>query len=133
MFRTTMIQEAEVLCGLGFTEENLATYWLIRPQTLNRWKRKNPHLSSAIEKGRVNANVSVTKKLFNRASEGNLGAIVFWLTNRCPDLWKDQRFNVHNTNINSVRVDANTPIEHEREPEVAEQMRAAFERFVSPQ
>lgn len=94
-----------MLLGLGFTEEDLAKYWKVSHDTMLRWKKRMPQFCVAIEKGRTDATVSVTKSLYNKAQEGNLTAIIFWLTNRRPDLWSDRRAVVNNTIVNKVGVD----------------------------
>lgn len=112
-FKADMLKEAENLCGLGFTEECLATYWDVSSETVRRWKRRNPDLCVAIEKGKLGANITVTQKLFNKCKDGNLTAIIFWLTNRAPDVWADRRALVNNTNIINNKVGANGNLEGE--------------------
>ena len=90
-FKDTMLEEAQQLAGLGFTEEELAVYWSISPRTLIRWKKRNPELCHAIEKGSQNATISVTRAMYGQATRGNMTAIIFWLTNRKPELWRDRR------------------------------------------
>ena len=90
-YKVDLMSDAKLLAGLGFTEENLCTYWEISPRTLARWKKKNKELSQAIKKGRMNANISVTKSMYNQALRGNMTAVIFWLTNQAPELWADRR------------------------------------------
>jgi len=91
-FKEDLLKDAEVLAGLGFTEKDFCTYWGICPRTLYRWKNKNGgELRQAIEKGKLNANITATKALLNKVKSGNLTAIIFWLTNRCPESWQDRR------------------------------------------
>lgn len=125
-FKKELIKDAEQLAGLGFTEENFATYWEISPETLRRWKRKNPDLSGAIEKGKLRANISVTKSLFNNAKEGNLSAQIFWLTNR-TDTWKDRRALVNNKIVNSnTNNNYDTSSFEKREQEAREKLHRYF-------
>jgi hypothetical protein len=96
-----MLEEARILCSLGLTEENLATYWGVSTRSVTRWKAKTPELCLAIERGRLNANISVMKALFENAKKtNNLSAQIFWLTNRCPDIWADKRAVINNNNNN---------------------------------
>ena len=90
-FKDNLLADAQTLGGLGFTEEELATYWSISSRTLNRWKHRNPELCQAIKKGQMNANISVTRSMYGQANRGNMTAVIFWLTNRCPELWRDRR------------------------------------------
>lgn len=103
-FRIEMLDEARKLAGLGLTEEDIATYWGIAPQTLCRWKRKNPELCSVIEKGKLEANMSVTKSLYENCKKGNVSAQLAWLYSRWPEKWQDKRGVINNTNINKVTV-----------------------------
>lgn len=108
-FREEMIRDAELLAGLGFTKESLCVYWGVSMDSVKRWERKCPALCGAIERGRQNANISATQKLYQLVQNGNLSAIIFWLTNRCPELWSDRRAVVNNTitNINQNKVGSN--------------------------
>jgi len=90
-FREDLMGDAKLLAGLGFTEENLCTYWDISPRTLARWKKRNSELCQAIKKGKMNATISVTKSVYNQALRGNMTASIFWLTNQAPELWQDRR------------------------------------------
>ena len=90
-FKDTLLEDAKSLSGLGFTEEELAIYWGVSTRTLTRWKQKNDELCLAIKKGQLTANISVTRSLYNSANRGNMTAVIFYLTNRCPELWRDRR------------------------------------------
>lgn len=100
-----MIQDATLLASLGFTEQDFCSFWQISERTLSRWKKKRTDdLCQAIEKGRLEANISATKALFNKVQEGNMTAIIFWLTNRCPEIWADRRAVVNNINAISNKI-----------------------------
>ena len=91
-FRKDLIKDAEVHAALGFTEKDLAAYWGVSKRTFEYWKkRNNGELLHALLKGKLSANISITKQLFNQAITGNIKAIIFWLTNRCPEYWKHSR------------------------------------------
>ena len=91
-FKKDIMKEAELLSGFGFTEKDFCGYWEVSERTFYYWKKKNEgELLQAIEKGKTNANITATKALFNKVQEGNMTAVIFWLTNRCPELWRDRR------------------------------------------
>ena len=126
-FKPEMIDDAEKLATLGFTEENIATYWGVSFETLRRWKRKDEDLTMAINKGRLNANLSVTKKLFEKCQGGNMTAMIFWLTNRCPEHWADRRAMINNINVNRVHSgDSDKEVKRHQE-DIREQLRTLFE------
>jgi DNA-binding XRE family transcriptional regulator len=100
-FKEEMIKDAELLAGLGLTQEMMAVFWGIDEDTLTRYKQINPEFLGALEKGKQNANIKVSQKLFQLAQNGNLSACIFWLTNRCPELWSDRRAVVNNTIVNN--------------------------------
>jgi hypothetical protein len=108
-FREDMLKDAELLAGMGFTQEMLCSFWGISEDSLTRWKQKNPALSGALIKGKQKATLTITQKLFQLAQNGNLSAMIFWLTNRCPELWADRRAVINNsvTNFNSQKAGAN--------------------------
>lgn len=91
-FKKDMIKDAELLAGIGLTEKDLATYWGVSKRTFEYWKRRNEgELLHALLKGRLSANITVTKQLYNQATQGNVTAIIFWLVNRCSEYWKDRK------------------------------------------
>jgi len=91
VFKNKMLKDAEILGSLGLTEEDLSTYWGVSPRSVTRWKQKNDRFCQAIKRGKLEANISVSRKLYELALGGNLGAAVFWLSNRAPESWKNGR------------------------------------------
>jgi transposase-like protein len=104
------------LCLLGATDEQMADALEIEPSTFYVWKSKHPEFAEAIKKGKAYADANVGERLYNRAlgyeqpiekvfcSEGMIvthqthqhipadtTAMIFWLKNRRPDLWRDKR------------------------------------------
>lgn len=64
------------LSGLGVTEEQIAKYIGIGRKTLDKY------YSDDLELGRLEANVTISKSLFQSAREGNTTAQIFWLKTR---------------------------------------------------
>lgn len=106
LFREEILQQAERLGGFGLTEEKMAEIWGVIPDTLRKWKKKNPELKGAIEKGKQKANLTASQKLFSKVKEGNMVALIFWLTNRMPDIWRDRRAIVNNQIVTRYGTDA---------------------------
>lgn len=106
-FKSDIIKDvmalSQVFCA---TDEDLAKYWGISTRTLARWKAAHPEFVQAREKGLLNSKISLQTKLYKMAVEtGNMTAMIFLLTNKFPDEWKDRRAIVNNTLVNSVSVE----------------------------
>ena len=62
----------------------------IAPRTLRRWIAKYPAtIGVAFNNGREASIAIVENALFQKASKGDLGAICFYLKNKCPDRWSE--------------------------------------------
>jgi len=90
MYKTEMIKDAGELSKLGFTNAELADYWGVNRTTVLRWSKRNPELGIAINKGRAEAEVSVTRSLFKSAIGGNVLAMIYFLKNRASERWSDR-------------------------------------------
>ena len=108
-------EQAEKLCRLGATNEELAQFFNIGTTTLKRWISLHPEFRTAIKSGKEMADAEVADKLFKRATGYSHPAVkifndggqplevsytehyppdttaaIFWLKNRRPDLWRDK-------------------------------------------
>ena len=103
-------------CLLGATNQDLARSLEVSDFTIEEWIRVHPNFSSAIKKGREEADAKVASRLFARATgyeqksvkiastpDGaehiteyterfppETAACIFWLKNRRPDKWRDK-------------------------------------------
>lgn len=85
----------------GLTDEQLAKKMEISPSTLYEWKKRFPEISEALKVSKEPADYKVESSLFQLAigyvdPEGkwhppNITAIIFWLKNRQPQKWREQR------------------------------------------
>ena len=75
----------------GLTDEQIAHNMGISRSTLNEWKKKYPDISDNIKKGKEVIDYEVENAVVSMALNGNITAAMFYLQNRCPDKWKDQR------------------------------------------
>lgn len=66
---------------------NPATYW--------RWRQKHSILNQATYSAIESRTGIVEDALYKTATEGNVTAQIFFLTNRNPDVWKDRRNFMH--------------------------------------
>jgi hypothetical protein len=81
--------KVEEYAMFGLNDKDIATLLDICPQTLSRLKSQDTELANAIKRGRLRAQVSVTKALYDAALKGNTIACIFWLCNRAPEEWRN--------------------------------------------
>jgi len=101
---------------LGATDVEMAGFFGVNQQTLNRWKKAHPEFCQSLKEGKEVADAKVVKSLFHRATgyahedtkfatfEGKITdretyekhyppdttAAIFWLKNRQRDKWSDK-------------------------------------------
>lgn len=97
----------------GLTNEQIANNCGVRPQTLYEWFKRNPKIKEAIAKGKEVVDYEVenalyksalgyevveqvldsngNKKLVKKYIPPNITAQIFWLKNRMPQMWRDQK------------------------------------------
>ena len=95
---TISLKEVERLAGFGFIDKEIAYILDVGVTTLNKYKHE-PEFKSALERGKLVADKKVVKSLYNKAVgfkhdkryyPPDTTAIIFWLKNRRPDLWRDK-------------------------------------------
>ena len=91
LFRDAFPEQARNLCLLGAIDRDLAEAFEVSERTINRWKRQYPDFAAALKSGKAAADGDVAKALYEKAVEGNMTAISFWLRNRWPELWRERR------------------------------------------
>lgn len=109
--------QALKLCRLGATDKELADFFEVNQDTINKWKKVHTAFSESLKAGKGLADAEVADRLFKRATgyehdavkivaNANSGqehivhyteryppdttAAIFWLKNRRPDLWRDK-------------------------------------------
>lgn len=70
--------EIERMAGYGLSEAQIAHCLGMAPNTFARNKRMHERVLEAIQKGKANAEKAVGGRLFDKALQGDLGAIVWW-------------------------------------------------------
>lgn len=89
-YKARHIEQAEALARTGATDRDLATAFGVSERTINSWKQAHPRFGRALAVGKLHADMMVAERLFQKALEGNTTAMIFWLKNRRPDLWRDR-------------------------------------------
>ena len=117
LFREEYIQLAENYALLGATDDELADFFGVSKQTLNKWKKDYPEFLDSLKRGKDIADSNVASKLYNRAigydfeethtvcknglvvgekhikkhQPADTTAAIFWLKNRQPEKWRDRK------------------------------------------
>lgn len=114
-FNADYVRQAEMLAKKGCTDPEVAAFFQVATSTVSLWKLKHPEFSEALKLGKAEADARVERALFERATgyqhpdvhisnyQGEVTvtplvkhyppdatAMIFWLKNRRPDLWRDK-------------------------------------------
>lgn len=119
-FREEFIGQAEKLCQLGATDDEMADFFGIHRSTLYRWKLDRPEFCDAIKSAKEVADERVERSLYQKATGYNVTeeqavkikveqykekvevvevdrhipadttAAIFWLKNRRSGNWRDK-------------------------------------------
>ena len=128
-YKVEFNRQAEKLCLLGSTDKDMADFFEVSESTINLWKNKHPEFSESIKRGKVSADATVASRLYKRAigyehdedkifnNQGeplvvptkkhvqpDTTAIIFWLKNRRPDLWRDKPEPIDDNEVAPVKV-----------------------------
>lgn len=66
----------------GATLDEIAAYFDVAPRTIDNWI-KHPKVVALYKKAKVKAKLKVGQTLFQKASNGDLGAIIWYEKTRC--------------------------------------------------
>lgn len=119
-FKPEYIGQAEKLCKLGATDEDLADFFGVSIRTIANWKSEHPEFLQALKAGKDEADDRVERSLYQRAvgyshdaakifQNGgepvivpyrehfapDTTAAIFWLKNRRPTEWRDRHVQEH--------------------------------------
>lgn len=67
----------------------------ITVSTFYEWKKKYSEISESLKRGKEFVDIEVENALYKLAIQGNITAIIFWLKNRKPDVWRDKPAEPH--------------------------------------
>jgi hypothetical protein len=118
VYKPEFVEQAAKLCRLGAIDKDLADFFEVNVLTILRWQEKYPDFCNAIKISKKQANENVTRSLYRKATGYSYEAVkifmpagaeepvyapytehvppsdtaaIFWLKNRQPDKWRDQR------------------------------------------
>ena len=114
-YRQEYARQAQELCFIGYTDEQLAKFFGVAKSTINKWKHDFPEFSDSLKEGKAVADGRVARSLFERACGyshpedkifNNNGeemivrtmkhyppdstSMIFWLKNRQREHWRDK-------------------------------------------
>jgi hypothetical protein len=84
------IEKVEALASRGLSQKQLAIGLGINLKTLQKHRKLDEELQSAIDRGQVQGLADVSNALFENAMAGNVTAQIFYLKNRSPEDWRDR-------------------------------------------
>ena len=99
-YLATYPAQAAKLAALGATETQMAEFFGVVDSTWYDWKVKHPKLQAAIKSAKLEADAQVEQSLFRRALgydhdgrhyPADVKAGMWWLQNRQPLKWRDQK------------------------------------------
>ena len=83
-----VLATVENMAAGGCTQKQIAAKLGISEETFRVKKKYFPAFSHAIKKGQAKALPCIENALFQSAMNGNVRAIIFYLKNRVPEVWK---------------------------------------------
>lgn len=117
-FKASFVKQAEKLCQLGATDQELADFFEVDARTIYRWKHDHDAFCQALKAGKDIADERVERSLYQRAIgyeqdevkifmpanspspvyapfrakvAPDVTAAIFWLKNRRKDEWRDKQ------------------------------------------
>jgi hypothetical protein len=84
------LEKVEDLASRGLSQKQLAIALGINLKTLQKHRKLDHELQSAIDRGQVQGLADVSNSLYENALGGNVTAQIFFLKNRDPDNWRDR-------------------------------------------
>lgn len=73
----------------GLSDTEIANNMGVSIRTFYNYREKYPKIKQATSVGKEQANFYIENKLFKKASEGNMTAIIFWLKNNWREKYSD--------------------------------------------
>lgn len=73
----------------GLTDTEIANNMGVSIRTFYNYREKYPKIKQATSVGKQQANFYIENKLFKKAADGNMTAIIFWLKNNWREKYSD--------------------------------------------
>lgn len=101
----------ESLAMEGKTDKEIAQELMISVNTLSRMKNEHYDVYQVLSKTKRMVDYQIEKSLYQKAKEGDVNAIKFWLMNRKSDIWKERRNYEHNVSKSVIVIDGEEELE----------------------
>lgn len=75
----------------GLTDQEIAKNIGVAYQTLSVWRSKYSEINEVLKKGKEHANFQIENQLFQKAMDGNMTAIIFWLKNNYREKYSESK------------------------------------------
>lgn len=75
----------------GLTDEQIAHNMGIGKTALYEWKNNYTEIANALKVSKNFADAQVENALYKKALSGDVTAMIFWLKNRQPEMWRDRQ------------------------------------------
>ena len=125
-FKPEFVKQAEKLCLLGATDQEIADFFEVEVRTIYRWKADNEAFCQALKAGKEVADERVERSLYQKAIgyeqdevkifmpsgaaepvyapfrakvAPDTTAAIFWLKNRRSQDWRDKTEQEHSGNV----------------------------------
>lgn len=85
------ITSIEKMASLGFSRDVIAKIIGICRNTLDKCGKDNKRVREAFDSGRDKADINIVSSLYQKAMDGDITALIFWLKNRKPADWRDKQ------------------------------------------
>jgi len=126
-YKDEYTKQAEKLCLLGATDDEIADFFGVDVRTIYRWKNDHDDFCHALKVGKQSADSRVERSLYQRAVgyevddlkifmpggadkpvyapyvkkvHSDVTAAIFWLKNRDPEKWRDKQEHDHKVDAN---------------------------------
>lgn len=134
LFKPEFVAQAEKLCALGATDDEMADFFDVHRSTIYRWKLEHPEFCDAIKTAKEVADERVERSLYQKATGYNVKeeqavkikveqhkeevevveverhipadttAAIFWMKNRRSHSWRDKFDHEHSGTIDLASV-----------------------------
>lgn len=88
----------------GLTDTEIANNMGVSIRTFYNYREKYSKIKQATSVGKEQANFYIENKLFKKASEGNMTAIIFWLKNNWRDKYSDTQRTVLEEELTQAQI-----------------------------
>lgn len=130
LFKAEYVEQARKLCALGAIDEDIANFFEVSIRTIYNWKNEFPAFAATLRDAKLELDSKVVRSLFERATgyshmdykfathggkitdvreyekhyPPETAAMVFWLKNRQPAMWRDKHHMELSTSITVERL-----------------------------